>query len=257
MKPTPSNRTEPDEFYVGYRPQMPPGLARHMRRLCAVLLILPCLLAVVLVSSQRPFPRSVFEYQQYRTYEGRLRTAPYPALLVSASGQTTPAPYLLVAPGKHGAAADVAGHDEQRVRLQGALIEREGLKMLEILPASLLPLGREEEAAAEPVTLGVFTLRGEIVDSKCYLGVMNPGQGKPHRECAARCISGGIPPLLLAHDQTGRTAALLLVSATGAPVNQAVLDLVAEPVELTGEVKQAGAQLYLWADPATYRRWSK
>jgi hypothetical protein len=29
-----------------------------------------------------------------------------------------------------------------------------------------------------------MTLTGEIVDSKCYLGVMNPGQGKVHRDCA-------------------------------------------------------------------------
>ena len=43
--------------------------------------------------------------------------------------------------------------------------------------------------------LDTFTLIGEIVDSKRYLGVMNPGNGKVHRDCAVRCLSGGIPPI--------------------------------------------------------------
>jgi hypothetical protein len=51
--------------------------------------------------------------------------------------------------------------------------------------------------------LGAFTLVGEIVDSKCYLGIMNPGETNPHRECAALCIRGGIPPLIIAHDADG------------------------------------------------------
>jgi hypothetical protein len=51
--------------------------------------------------------------------------------------------------------------------------------------------------------LGAFTLVGEIVDSKCYLGIMNPGETNPHRECAALCIGGGIPPLIIAHDADG------------------------------------------------------
>jgi hypothetical protein len=37
-------------------------------------------------------------------------------------------------------------------------------------------------------------------------------------------------------------------------VNQQVLDMVAEPVEITGEVERQGDLLILRADPATYRR---
>ena len=67
--------------------------------------------------------------------------------------------------------------------------------------------------AQEAVDLGEHTLRGEIVDIKCYLGVMKPAHGKPHRSCAARCISGGIPPVLMVKDRDGDTNYLLLVSA--------------------------------------------
>jgi len=41
--------------------------------------------------------------------------------------------------------------------------------------------------------------RGQIVDPKCYLGVMKPGEGKPHSDCAIRCIDGF--PLLLPKDE--------------------------------------------------------
>lgn len=52
-------------------------------------------------------------------------------------------------------------------------------------------------------SLGEFTLQGEIVDSKCYLGVMRPGNTKTHRACAVRCIAGGVPPVLLVRDAQG------------------------------------------------------
>ena len=79
-------------------------------------------------------------------------------------------------------------------------------------------------------------------------------QGKPHRSCAARCISGGIPPVLLVKDPDGNSNHLLLVSADGRTVNQQVLPLVAEPVEITGRVMRLGGQLVLQANPETYRR---
>ena len=104
------------------------------------------------------------------------------------------------------------------------------------------------------VGLGRQTLVGEIVDSKCYLGVMNPGQLTPHRACAIRCISGGIPPILLVRQTNGSALHFLLVSSDGRPVNKEVLAMVAEPVQITGEVVRQGEFLILRADPATYRR---
>jgi len=109
-------------------------------------------------------------------------------------------------------------------------------------------------SAPQTISLGKQTLVGEIVDSKCFLGVMNPGQLTPHRACAIRCISGGVPPVLLVRQKDGPAAYLLLVSTDGKPVNKAVLNLVAEPVEITGEVQRQGELLILRADPSTYRR---
>jgi hypothetical protein len=47
---------------------------------------------------------------------------------------------------------------------------------------------------------------------------------------------------------------LLLVSPDGKPVNKQVLDFVAEPIEITGEVERQGELLILRADPAAYGR---
>ena len=62
------------------------------------------------------------------------------------------------------------------------------------------PIGAPYEAKEMPLmptSLGVATLRGEIVDSKCYLGAMKPGDQKTHKACATLCIRGGIPPVLV------------------------------------------------------------
>jgi hypothetical protein len=103
-------------------------------------------------------------------------------------------------------------------------------------------------------SLGEQTFVGEIVDSKCFLGVMNPGQLKPHRACAVRCISGGVPPVLLLRQADGSARYLLLMSREGRPVNQDVLDLVAEPVRVTGELVRDGELLTLRSDPSTFER---
>jgi hypothetical protein len=62
---------------------------------------------------------------------------------------------------------------------------------------------------------------GEIVDSKCFLGVMNPGEGTVHCDCARVCLRGGIPPMLLIRGARAEEALVLLVDAAGAPVGRA------------------------------------
>jgi hypothetical protein len=108
--------------------------------------------------------------------------------------------------------------------------------------------------ATNIVSLGRQTFRGEIVDSKCWMGVMNPGVLTPHRACAVRCISGGIPPILLVRREKAPPLNLLLVSTDDQPVNAAVLDFIAEPVEITGEVVRHGELLTFSIDPTAIRR---
>ena len=129
--------------------------------------------------------------------------------------------------------------------------------MIEVVPDSIetLPSIDDRRLTSTPAreALGEQTLVGEIVDSKCYLGVMNPGDGTTHRECAVRCISGGVPALFVVRAAEGRSAALWLTTADGVAVGREVLPFVAKPVEIAGEVTREGDQLYLRADPGKYR----
>jgi hypothetical protein len=127
--------------------------------------------------------------------------------------------------------------------------------MIEVVPNSIQATNATIGGALPlPMSLGKQTFTGEIVDSKCFLGVMNPGQLTPHRACAIRCISGGVSPVLLVRQKDGPAIYLLLVSADGNPVNKDVLNLVAEPVEITGDVERQGELLILRANPATDQR---
>jgi hypothetical protein len=67
---------------------------------------------------------------------------------------------------------------------------------------------------------------------------MKPGEGKPHRDCAIRCILGGISPMLAVKNEKGEANYYLLVSDDGGSINEAVQDYVAEPVEMKARLVQ-------------------
>lgn len=125
--------------------------------------------------------------------------------------------------------------------------------MLELLPGSLRAVA-DSGGSEIRLELGEMTLTGEIVDSKCYLGVMNPGQGKVHRDCAARCISGGIPPAFLVRDAAGESQSLLLVGDDGRKLRHEILNYVGEPVRLTGRLSRLGSTLLFTADLRSLHR---
>ncbi len=212
---------------------MPPGLKRTVRRVLLALAAVVIGVAAVLVAAQQPFAASRFEFQQYRDFQGILRSSPYPAL--SATGQDLP--WLLVFPGKHG--ADALGRfDGREVRLRGTRVWRDSDRMLEVLPESIQAGGRA--GMAQATDLGRVELTGEILDSKCYFGVMNPGNGKVHRDCAVRCISGGVPPAFLVRDARGVAATLLIDGIT-----PELLHHVAEPLTLCGRLTRTEGRLVL------------
>lgn len=249
-----------DEFYIGWEAKAAPGIGKTVRRAVVAVLILALLVPVVLAVSQRMIGVSVFEWGNHKTFNGVLQAAPYPHLLVARPGnagsQQQCSTYYLVAPWKFGLKPeDIATFDGKSVTLQGTLIYRGNQTMIEVQPGTIRTTNSADAAALPPtIALGKQTLIGEIVDSKCFLGVMNPGQLTPHRACAIRCISGGVPPVLLVRQKDGQAIYLLVVSAEGKPVNKQVLDMVAEPVEITGEVERQGELLILRADPTTYHR---
>jgi len=257
-----------DPFYIGWQAQAPRPLRACLRGIVLILLSVAALLGAGLSLAQRTIGVSVFDWGRVQSFSGILQAQPYPHLLVprpgAASGPEAFSRYYLVQTFKHGLdPAQVNRLAGRHVTLQGTLIYRDTQTMIEVVPGTLA--AAEANQAGSPETTGVMapapavplgrqTLVGEIVDSKCYLGVMNPGSRIPHRACAIHCIRGGIPPVLLVRPPDGSSFCLLLVSASGQPVNREVLDMVAEPVEITGDVERQGTLLILRADPANYRR---
>jgi hypothetical protein len=238
-----------DDFYVGYLPKAPATLGSWIFRTVTVLVLAGLAAAAVLAVKQPPYANSNFEFGVVRDFSGVIETNPYPIL------QTANSSFLLVAPGKHGASGLVRPLEGKSVRLKGSLIERGPDRMLELLPESLPQTGQiSTQAVPLSRDLGAIRLRGEIVDSKCYLGVMNPGNGKVHRDCAARCISGGAPPAFIVQDATGETQFLLLAGSDGRALKREVLSFVAEPLEIEGRLVRSGSHLVLKAEPSAFVR---
>lgn len=238
-----------DDFYIGYRSHMPVSLARRLRWFIALLVFISAGLAAILVSHQAPFSKGVFEYGVQRDFRGVIQLKPYPVLWMYDSS------YLLVAPGKFGAEDMLVAYDGQMVTLRGSLIRRDRQTMIEVVPQSLNLLVSGTDQGLEAVEHGFHQFEGEIVDSKCFLGVMKPGESKVHRSCAIRCISGGIPPLWVAHrggDALGQTY-FILVDVKGNPVNQRVLSKIGTPLKIEGRVVQYGDMWVLMSNPETYK----
>jgi hypothetical protein len=77
--------------------------------------------------------------------------------------------------------------------------------------------------------------------------VMNPGSGKVHRDCAARCISGGIPPIFVTLDGEQ----FLLVGPDGSAIApDALREFIAEPITIKGEALRRGEARMLRVDAA-------
>lgn len=242
-----------NEFYVGYWPKAPSSVAQRIRRVIVALLLAGAVVAIGFAGVQKTFAPAVFEFGKIRTFEGVIELKPFPSLLMSAppSQGTGPSRYLLVAAGKHGADEQVAAYADKTVRLRGTLIHRGNQMMIELISGSISPLAEAHQPQSATKDLGVFELTGEIVDSKCYLGVMNPGSGKGHCDCAVRCLSGGIPPLFAANDFRGAPAILLLTGRNQKPLpKDVILDLVARPVRIQGTVSQIGQTLFLESEPS-------
>lgn len=245
------------EFYVGYEPQAPVGLARFLRGRVALVVLGVLALAATLTAAMRPFSKAVFEYGVETELIGVIDVAPYPTLRVPRPGlDSGESLYLLVSFGKFGADEAVAPFVGREVRLRGTLVYRDDQVMLELVDGSIEDIGPASVDPTEAVSLGEGTFVGEIVDSKCFLGVMKPGSTKPHRACATRCLSGGVPPVLLVRDVLGNAHYLLLTDSAGGQVGRAVVErqLVAEPVRITGEVWQQGDRYLLRSDVADYER---
>lgn len=228
-----------DEFYIGYAPPMPPRHAWVVMRVVAALVAGSAVWAGVAAIGHIPLKAGTFNYGHPQTLSGVIVERPYPAI-VPDGGQGSRS-LLLVGSGKHGANGLVRGLDGRHVRLSGARIERNGATMLELEAGSVIPvpgpLERKESdpTLPAPTTNEVFV--GEVVDPKCFLGVMVPGDGKTHADCASLCIRGGIPPAFHVLHADGSGTLMLLTDTAGQPLGAQALQWAGARIQVDGAVE--------------------
>jgi len=249
-----------DEFFIGYAPPMPPRLARFVARTVLAVACGALTWATTLAAGHVPIDGGTFEFGHPQRFTGAVFEHPYPALRPDGVPGTDARWLLMVAPGKHGADSIVRGLDRRLVSMMGTRIRRGPQTMIEIEPDSIVPV---EESEAAPLAKTVpadgtpdvrpVEVRGEIVDTKCFLGVMVPGSGKTHKDCAALCLRGGVPPALHVQDRSGHSSVLLLTGSAGEKIGAEHLQRAGEALEMTGLIRRQDGWLILRSDPRSWR----
>jgi hypothetical protein len=196
------------DFFVGYR-VTPRSLARLLQAAVLGSLFIVSLLSALLAIAQRDPGPGRWEDSPV-TLEGTLTASPYPVL-------NTGSPVLLAGQGKRGLGQRVADMEGRVVRVRGLALERDGLRLLEVVDEedaiTLVDVNTpalSKHAGGSPVRL-----RGEIIDPKCFCGAMKPGDGKTHKACAALCLRGGMPPVLATRDAVGVVRYYVLTDPAG------------------------------------------
>jgi hypothetical protein len=212
---------------------------------------------------QKKFSTANFEFGKTTEVKGVYYNSPVPMLKVFDKNNlsiTLP----LVGYGKHGAETAIMELEKEKavslngkeVTLKGTLIYGDGKTLLQIDKNDdpVVNIGPGSTIQLQQKDLGTQTIRGEIIDPKCYFGVMKPGEGKVHRDCAIRCILGGIPPVLHVQNEKGESNYYLIVGPNGEKMNEAVQDLVAEPVSIEARVVQQDDWIILFTGKEGIKR---
>ena len=148
--------------------------------------------------------------------------------------------------------------DKKEVTFKGTLIYSDGKTLLQIDKNDnpLVQVSETEAADTSPVIkeLGTVQLTGEILDPKCYFGVMKPGHGKPHRDCAIRCIAGGMSPVFWTRNENGGSNYYLVLDEDGKKMNAELKDHVAEPVSMEARLVQYDDWMILYINKRSIKR---
>ncbi|MFO0860584.1 MAG: hypothetical protein U0570_08505 [Phycisphaerales bacterium] len=239
-----------DDFYVGY---LPAGrrLMNRPRLVAVAVSALAGALAALLPLTARDSGTGHWDDGNLRSFTGVFTRRPYAALhLTQATGSVREGTSLLVVEmGKFGGGRRKEPSDGRVATLRGYLLDRNGQMMIELEPGEQAVGANDNEGVAPPdLDEGSAAFEGEIVDSKCWMGAMKPGEGRVHRECAIRCISGGIPPVLVSRAADGSALFTLISTDDGGRLSDEALALVGLPVRVHGQLHRVGQLRVLHVD---------
>jgi len=240
------NDRDKDSFFVGWG-ETPQVDRRFLLMASLGLLTVAAAGGALIAWEQAPPGNGSWNPDDERDWAGMLVRAPYPMLRTRAIDGTARTAYL-VSSNKLGVQHRLGDAPDGPVVVRGSLIARGANAMIAVADADkwLRPATAADQIG-EGLTdwliedVGPASYAGEILDSKCWFGAMQPGQGKPHKACAALCIRGGLPPVFCPEALCGSAAsAPLLTDAAGNPHGPALLPFVADPIVASGRIVQIG-----------------
>ena len=235
-----------DEFFVPYiEGSLGNKTKATLKRFAIVSIAIIAISALLFSFSQKPFKNATFELLSETKITGTFHQSPYPMLRVEIAKNTFKN-ILLLGFGKSSANPflkklqnEVSNLNGKTISIEGNLIYYNGKTLIQITDDEKVTLGSDVKSKTpEKVVISKMTLSGEIIDPKCYFGVMKPGKGKIHRSCAVRCISGGIPPVLATTDNNNISKYYLLTDLKGNAINSDILPYIGKPSEITGTVEK-------------------
>ena len=235
-----------DEFYVPYiEGSLGSKTKQTLKRFTVGSLVVIIIGALLFSFAQKPFKNSTFELTSTTKITGIFHESPYPMLRVEVAKNTFKN-ILLLGFGKSSANPfletlenEVKNLNGKTLSIEGNLIYYNGKTLIQITDNEKVTLeNKTNSKTPEKEIISKMTLQGEIIDPKCYFGVMKPGKGKIHRSCAVRCISGGIPPVLATTDNNNMSQYFLLTDLKGHPINNDILPYIGKPSEITGIVEK-------------------
>ena len=234
-----------EEFYIGYASHVGPGTKKQLQRFVWIAIFMLVAGALLFGILQEPASNGTFDFGNPTKVSGMYHESPYPMLRVPLDGneykeiillgfgKSGPNPYLKEAREEAG---DLRG---KQLTIEGQLIYYNGKTLLEIDDSQKVS-AFGNGTVVDPVSMGEMVVEGEIIDPKCYFGVMKPGYGKIHRSCAALCILGGVPPVVVSKDENSIEDYYLLTDLKGKAIHKDILPYIGQPARLTGEVEKLG-----------------
>ena len=190
---------------------------------------------------------------EIREWRGIATAEPY-GMLRTLDLDGTPRTALLGCQGKCGVSAKIGALAGKPVIVKGSLIQRGQHAMLAVIDG--LDWLREDESGSigdlafpQAEQIMQVSLNGEILATKCWFGAMRPSSGKVHKACASLCIRSGLAPAFYVKDPQDQTA-LMIMTSGGFGHNKDLLEYVADPVSITGQVQRFG-DLFLLDAPVS------
>ena len=237
-----------NDFYIGWLNKIPSKNKKPIILFIAAFFLFTFFLLFIIIFNTKKFNNYQFEFGNLKTFTGTFYSKPFPVLILD--NQYTIPNYnnsaLLVGYGKFGTqhilksiAENVGNIEGKKIKISGSLIYGDGKILIELTQKekSFLQIYSTNTNNTNNININNnyknVTLTGEIIDPKCWFGVMKPAEGKVHKSCAIRCISGGIQPVLKVKNKD-TFIYYVLVADSMHNIHKSILPYIAEQVVVKG-----------------------